>query len=143
VLAVRPPRRIVPRSDRAAWRQVADDIRDQIKEGHLNPGDPLPSEGTLADEHYDVSLNTVRQAMELLRREEWIYTERGKGSYVSEPQEPLVVKLPSAGKAAIRTGTDDECLDLDLPPGSPVVEISGEGQRRVVKALGTVIEAAD
>jgi DNA-binding transcriptional regulator YhcF (GntR family) len=143
VLAVRPPRRIIPRSYRPAWRQVADDIRDQITEGHLNPGDPLPGEVTLAEEHYDVSVNTIRQAMDLLRREEWIYTERGKGSYVSRPQEPLVVKLPPAGKATVRSATDDECADLDLPPGSLVIEISGEGQRHVVKALGTVIEAAD
>lgn len=141
VLTMWRPKRINPRSDRPAYKQVADDIRDHITSGAVRPGDPLPGERDLAsDEFYDVAVNTIRQALNRLRLEELIVTEKGKGSYVNEPLVPEVVTLPAGATAVIRLATDHETEVLDLPEGALVVAISGAGQSRVLRAFGTIIQ---
>lgn len=40
---------IDPASDRAAFRQIADRLRDEIESGELPPGAKLPSERALMD----------------------------------------------------------------------------------------------
>lgn len=141
---MRPPRRINPRSRKPAYKQVADDIRDQIASGDMRPGDPLPGEKDLAsDDYYDVAVNTIRQAMNRLRLEQLIVTEKGKGSYVNEPLVPEVVTLPAGSKAVIRIGTDEEAEHLGLAEGALVVEISGAvGVTRIVPAFGTIIQGS-
>jgi DNA-binding GntR family transcriptional regulator len=144
---MRPAERISSRKDRALYQQVADDLRHLIKAGTLPPGRNLPGEADLADD-YDVSVNTIRGALAVLRGEGLIVTERAKGSHVRTPQEPLVVVLPPTGWVEIRLATDAERISLDLPPAAAVVEIheeisDGEEVRevtRVVPALGTIIQ---
>lgn len=64
------------------YRQLADLLRDAISSGALAEGKPLPSESTLMGEH-DVSRDTVRKAVRLLRDEGLVITVQGKGSYVA------------------------------------------------------------
>lgn len=139
---MRPAQRIHPRADRPLYQQVADDLRQLIQAGTLRSGAPLPGESDLADD-YDVSTNTIRGALAVLRNEGLIVTERAKGSRVRTPQEPLVVTLPPAGRAVIRAATDTERIRLDLPAGALVVEIQDESGIRVVPALGVVIHGSD
>ncbi|HKN52570.1 MAG TPA: winged helix-turn-helix domain-containing protein, partial [Amycolatopsis sp.] len=54
------------RSDRPAYKQLADLLRQQITTGELAPGAPVPSETTLM-QRYGISRNTVRLAIQLLR----------------------------------------------------------------------------
>jgi GntR family transcriptional regulator len=71
------------RSDRPAYKQLADLLRQQIISGELAPGAPLPSEARLMQE-LGVSRNTVRLAVQLLRSEGHVTTEHGRGTYVRE-----------------------------------------------------------
>lgn len=71
------------RSDRPAYKQLADLLRQQIITGELQPGAPLPSESRLMQE-LGVSRNTVRLAVQLLRSEGHVVTEHGRGTYVRE-----------------------------------------------------------
>lgn len=71
------------RSDRPAYKQLADLLRQQIVTGELAPGAPLPSETRLMQE-LGVSRNTVRLAVQLLRSEGHVITEHGRGTYVRE-----------------------------------------------------------
>jgi len=71
------------RSDRPAYKQLADLLRARIVSGELAPGQPLPSETTLMQEH-GVSRNTVRGAIQLLRAEGHVITEHGRGTRVRE-----------------------------------------------------------
>ncbi|MFG1696697.1 GntR family transcriptional regulator [Nonomuraea sp. NPDC049309] len=59
----------------AAW------LRRQIEQGHLSPGDLLPSEAELR-RRFEASRNTVRQALTVLEREGLIVAEHGRGRFV-------------------------------------------------------------
>jgi GntR family transcriptional regulator len=63
-------------------QQLADLIRDGIREGRWQPGDMLPSEAALRQE-YGVSPTTIRRALLALVTEGLIVVRNGKGSFVS------------------------------------------------------------
>lgn len=65
--------------------QLANLLRARIESGDLPPGQPLPSESYLQQEH-GVSRGTVREAVAILRDEGRVITIQGRGSYV--PREP-------------------------------------------------------
>lgn len=64
------------------YYQLMDIIKEMIEEGHLSENDQLPSERELC-ETYNVSRSTVRQAIQELEKEGYIYREHGKGTFVS------------------------------------------------------------
>lgn len=67
------------------YEQLADMLRERIRTGELQPGDPLPTELELA-KTYNVSRTTARQAVLALVREGLAYRQRGKGSFVCQPK---------------------------------------------------------
>ncbi|CAM4242322.1 GntR family transcriptional regulator [Bacillus manliponensis] len=64
------------------YYQLMDLIVEKIENGSLQEHDKLPSERELC-EIYDVSRTTVRQTMQELEKEGYIYKKHGKGSFVS------------------------------------------------------------
>ncbi len=64
------------------YRRVDELIRELIGSGKLAPGDLIPSESQLATE-LDVSIGTVRKAIDSLVQERLLYRHQGKGTYVS------------------------------------------------------------
>lgn len=56
---------------------------DQITNGDLQPGDMVPTEQQLAEEH-DIARSTVRQAMMILARDGLVRRMQGKGTFVHE-----------------------------------------------------------
>jgi GntR family transcriptional regulator len=71
-------------SDVPLYRQVVTIIRGQIADGHLRPGDKLPSEPELC-ELYAVSRATIRQAFNELDRDGLIERSAGRGTFVLSP----------------------------------------------------------
>jgi DNA-binding FadR family transcriptional regulator len=71
---------------RKAYEQVADQLRDLIVSGELQPGDRLPNEAVLARD-FGVSRATVREALRVLAAQNLIRTAKGAagGSYVTLP----------------------------------------------------------
>jgi DNA-binding GntR family transcriptional regulator len=67
---------------------IADDIRERIIDGHLKPGDVLPSELAASAER-GVSRSVVRQAYQQLEAEGLVLSGQGRGWYVREHQ-PLI-----------------------------------------------------
>ncbi len=63
------------------YRSMATDLRALIETGELAPGDPLPSESTLA-ERYGVARGTVRHALAELEGAGLIASVHGKGRFV-------------------------------------------------------------
>ena len=57
-----------------------------IEENKVSAGEQLPSENEIAA-FFNVSRHTVRQALNYLVQEGWIYKERGKGSFFSNKRE--------------------------------------------------------
>ena len=76
----------------AKYRQIADDLRDQITAATLPPGSQLPTEPKLAAA-YGASRSTVRLAIGLLIQQGLVETRQGVGTYVTEPVTPLTVVL--------------------------------------------------
>lgn len=102
------------------YQQLSDILTKQIKDGVLKPGDHLPSENDLISQ-YDVSRYVVRQTLNMLGRQGLIFTEHGRGSFVSYQRinKPLDV-LQSYHKGMQKSGHQVEVKilrkELALPP---------------------------
>ena len=66
------------------YRQLSDELRRAIASGTLRAGDRLDSERELAAKHA-LSLNTVRQALQLLQEAGLVERRHGAGTFVREP----------------------------------------------------------
>jgi len=74
------------------YRQIAEDLRDQIESGQLQPGQQLRTELDLR-EHYNASRNTVRDAIKWLTNLGLVETKPGQGTFVIQTIDPFVTKL--------------------------------------------------
>jgi DNA-binding transcriptional MocR family regulator len=70
-------------SDRAIYRQIAEQIKDQIAAGRLPPGSQLPTVRQLADD-LGVTRLTVQNAYAELQSSSWIEATVGRGTFVSD-----------------------------------------------------------
>ena len=68
-------------ADEPLYVQLAGILRRRIESGELARLDPLPSESTLTQEH-DVSRDTVRRAIAVLRDQGIVFTIAQRGTYV-------------------------------------------------------------
>jgi GntR family transcriptional regulator len=64
------------------YRIIENDIKEKLKSGTLKEGDMIPSENELKD-MYNVSRMTVRQALNNLVNEGYLYRHKGKGTFVN------------------------------------------------------------
>lgn len=79
--------RIDPASTTPVYRQIVDGIRSQLVDGHLAPGDTLPTVRDLALD-LGVHFNTVAEAYRLLSTEGWLDLRRRRGAVVTARQTP-------------------------------------------------------
>jgi GntR family transcriptional regulator len=129
-------------ADRPVWKQVADDIRDQIRLGTLKPGEHLPGEARIAHE-YEVGLSTVRTALRRLRSECLVITERAVGSRVREPEERSMMRVPKGARVTVRPATDAEQRRFGLAEHEPVMVIEVGGDEEVLPAYRLTLEVPD
>jgi DNA-binding GntR family transcriptional regulator len=66
------------------YEQIAQDIRDQIADGRLKPGQMVPSSRTLAYE-WRVSRPTAADALERLKKDGLVASRPGSGTFVLPP----------------------------------------------------------
>ena len=76
----------------AKYRQIADNLREQISSGVLQPGEQLPTEPRLA-ESFDASRSTIRLAIGMLTTNGLIETRQGMGTFVRQPAASRTVLL--------------------------------------------------
>jgi DNA-binding GntR family transcriptional regulator len=73
---------------RAAYEQIADDLRTRIMSGELPPGTRLPPQKELAGS-YEVAVETLRKALDVLAREGVVASRSTRGTFVIKaPDEP-------------------------------------------------------
>ncbi len=65
------------------YKVIETDIKAKINQGELKSGDLVPSENELKDQ-YNVSRMTVRQALNNLVNEGYLYRHKGKGTFISQ-----------------------------------------------------------
>lgn len=103
------PNNFIPR-----YYQLANILRERITEGGFEPHQPIPSERQL-EEIYSVSRPTIRQAIDLLIRQGYLYREHGRGTFVS-PQ-----KLQK-GISELTSFTED-MKQRGIQPGQKILNI--------------------
>lgn len=81
------------------YRQIAEDLREQIDSGALEPGQRLPTELELQG-HYGASRNTVRDAIKWLTTLGLVETRPGSGTFVVQKIDPFVTTLTSDPSSA-------------------------------------------
>lgn len=96
--------------DRAAplphYRQLSDQIIDQIQQGYLQSGSRLPSTRQLSQQ-LGIHRKSVVHAYEELALQDWIYTATGRGTFVSDD-------LPDTSAEQLLTSLPD--TDAPSPP---------------------------
>ena len=131
-------RYINPNNAIPKYFQLANILRQQIDEGLWKPREPIPSERTL-ESKYKVSRPTIRQAIDYLERQGYLYREHGRGTFVlPQKLQKGMQELTSFSEDLIRKGIkpgqvirsiktvippESILLRLELPPGSSVLQI--------------------
>jgi DNA-binding transcriptional ArsR family regulator len=140
------------------YRRIATELHGELRQGTIPPGERLPGERRLAG-HFGVSRETVRQALELLRRAGLVATDR-RGSHATLPGRPAETPAPltfpvgalaaTPGAVARATVTweappPDHAEALGLAPGRPTLihrhryaTADGHGLRTAVTSFSAV-----
>ena len=121
-------------SDIPLYAQLTGIIKNTITSGTLRVGDLLPSEAELCDK-FEISRNTVRQAIGELEDEGLVVRKRGRGTFVADPatnrrgvRYSFTTEVSSLGKVPSSTLIDFDvivpsqavCEKMELREGTPV-----------------------
>ncbi len=79
------------RSDIPIYIQIVEQVRQQVVDGRLKPGDQLPTVRALASD-LRINFNTVSRAYRLLDEAGIISTQQGRGTYILETPPPDVAE---------------------------------------------------
>lgn len=129
------------------YAQIADDLREKIQTEVWQTGDKIPPELDLC-ELYNVSRITVRKAIDELVRENLLYRERAKGTFVRDWEEAedehftlvrsFTNEMKELGKKAATLHAEVEVINADkkialqlgLSVGTRCYKLSGYAVRK-------------
>ena len=95
------------------YYQLANILRQQIESGDFQPHDAILSERQL-EQRYNLSRPTIRQAIDLLSRQGYLYRVHGKGTFVSPPKlQKGILEL---------TSFSEDMRNRGLNPGQRILE---------------------
>jgi GntR family transcriptional regulator len=113
---------VVPTSDNGSppvYREIAEELRGQIRSGRYADGDRLPGENSLMERH-GVARATARQALSVLINEGLAVAVRGSGIYVRlfrpvrrHGARRLSKELWGNGRAIWQTDSEDRGYEVD------------------------------
>lgn len=107
--------------------RIAEILRARIQQGELVAGERLPNQRRLARE-FGVTLMTLRQALEILEREDLIRRQHGLGTFVAAPTLEYDILH--------RHGLASDLLATGAPVTTKVLGVRfAAGDRRVAEAL--------
>ncbi|MFC8198827.1 GntR family transcriptional regulator [Streptomyces sp. NPDC060006] len=100
------------------YSRIASELHGELRDGTIAPGERLPGERQLAA-HFGASRETVRQALDVLRRDGLVSTDR-RGTHATLPGLP-VGHLPSLGfpigaQATQACAVDRATVTWETPP---------------------------
>jgi len=88
--------KINPESSLPAVRQIIDAMRVELVEGHLKPGDELPSVRRAAID-LGLHFNTVAEAYRQLADEGWLELRHGRNARVADREQPTATRHTVTG----------------------------------------------
>ncbi|GII95002.1 winged helix-turn-helix domain-containing protein [Sinosporangium siamense] len=118
------------------YQQIAAQVRADIAEGRLVPGQLVPSEAELV-RLYGVSRATVRWAVAQLRQEGVVYTIRAEGTYVGPAEVPrirLPQKREEIARHLVERITGGEFMEGDRFPSETQLSIDYQAARNTIRA---------
>ncbi len=121
--------RAYDRSRVPLYIQVASVIRQRIETGYWQPGQKISTLDELEQE-FEVARVTVRQAIELLREEDLLRCQQGRGTFVAdEPRNKRWLKLATDWASLLEPIKDNvpKPIKVDEPPEIPELA-PGEGK---------------
>ena len=110
------------------YYQIYDVLKEEIENGTYLPGSQIPSEAELG-KRFNVSRITVKQAIQKLVVDGYLYRQQGKGTFVSKPRVNR--------KLSELISFHDEMLEKGFVPTSRILEF------RVIPAQGVVAQALE
>lgn len=131
------PLPIDPAHEAPLYRRVRNELTDSIARGVWNPGEVIPSEGKLAAQ-FDVSIGTVRKAVDALVAAQLLVRHQGRGTFVTTHNARRLMfhffhivgkdgakRFPEVTTLEFRNGrANAECArQLDIPPADKVIHI--------------------
>lgn len=138
---------------RVGYRDIANDLRQQIDSGELPPGSRVPGENDLMVT-YGIEQPTARRALDALKNEGLIVAKRGSGTFVREFKpirrvSPDRLKATSWGSGqpiwstdiGTRPRTEGVTVDVEVPSASiaDVLKLD-DGARVVVRRRRYVVD---
>ncbi|RXI37558.1 hypothetical protein CRU99_11720 [Malaciobacter mytili] len=113
--------------DKPRYIQLYENILEKIENKKFDSDYQLPSENEFAKE-FNVNRHTVRQALQLLKDEGYIYTKKGKGNFIAN------IKLPY--KITDKSNYSSQILDLGYEPNTKFLSAEIiKGSNKICKAL--------
>ena len=76
-------------SERPIYEQIKQQVKENILKGYVAPGEHLPSMRELAQD-LSVSVITTKRAYEDLEKDGFVFTIRGKGTFVKEQDSSIL-----------------------------------------------------
>lgn len=122
------------------YLRLAEVVRGRILSGSIEPGSLLPSERVLCDRH-EVSRATVREAINLLKKEGLVVTRRGIGNFAELPAriDRDLLRIHDFNIQIEESGHDSRAEVLDYNPAfrsNRIADILGiDASSPMVKAL--------
>lgn len=106
-------------SDRAKYKQLADDLREEILSGRLQHDAAIPSEKRLQQE-YGLSRTAVRSGIDILKHEGLIEVAAPRGTFVRTAPPTEVVTLRRGDELMARMPLPKERAKFGIREGVPL-----------------------
>ena len=100
--------------EKPMYIKLYEKILENIANKKYSSNDKLPSENSFATE-FNVNRHTVRQALQLLKDEGHIYTQKGKGNFISNIKVPYSI----SGKSSY----SQKIIDLGYEPKTKLLSV--------------------
>jgi GntR family transcriptional regulator len=127
---------------RVGYREIADELRQEIDSGRLKPGEKVPGENDLVA-RYGVEQPTARRALDVLKNEGLVIAKRGSGTYVREFR-PIRRVSPDRLKSVVwGAGHSIWSADLGLRPLSQGTDVTTEPASSIVAHVLELDEGAE
>lgn len=113
-----------PNAKTPAFVSVYESLYEDIKNGLYEAGSQLPPEVKLA-EKYNVSRNTLRQALAILNEDGLIYNAQGKGNFISQHYDKIPLgfeKLDNPIFTCSKFECDEIQMDYHFEPPTRVIQ---------------------
>ncbi|WP_210543701.1 FadR/GntR family transcriptional regulator [Rhodoferax sp. PAMC 29310] len=138
--SVKTPSHLAPRPRRARGlvQEIVEGLEADIRNGHIQPGDKLPSEAEIMG-RFDVSRTVVREAISKLQASKKVETRHGIGTFALPPADTSNFKIADEDFATV----SDVIAVLELRISLEAEAAGLAAQRRTETNLNALTAALD